>query len=427
MNDLAQFTADQLAQRHKELRTRYDAYCARNLRLDMTRGKPGSDQLDLANDMFGIPGSDDVKASDGTDVRNYGGLDGLPEMKALFGCILNVPADQVIISGNSSLQLMHDTVVRALLHGVLGSRGPWSGQRPKFLCPVPGYDRHFAVCQHYGIEMINVSLGDDGPDMAQVERLVANDASIKGIWCVPKYSNPTGITYSSATVHRLATMPVAAPDFRIFWDNAYVVHDLYDATDPLDDILPACAQAGNADRVYLFGSTSKISFAGAGVAGMAASAANIADIKKHLAFQTIGPDKINQLRHCRYFKDINGVRAHMRKHAALIRPKFEAVISTFERELGGKGIATWTHPRGGYFVSLDTQEGCASDVVRRADVAGVKLTAAGATFPYGKDPQNRNIRIAPTLPPLEQVSLAMEVVCCCVELASVERLRAGNA
>src|SRR5512133_200279 len=425
MIELTKVPASELAQRREELKLRYEAYGARNLKLDMTRGKPGSDQLALANGMLANLGPDDVKASDGTDIRNYGGLDGLPEMKALFGQILGAPADQVIVGGNSSLQIMHDTIVRAMLFGVVDGQAPWATQRPKFLCPVPGYDRHFAICEHLGIEMINVELRDDGPDMAVVERLVGSDASIKGIWCVPKYANPSGITYSSEVVERLARMRAAAPDFRIFWDNAYVVHDLYDTTDALDDILAACTKAGNQNRPYEFASTSKISFAGGGVAAMVSSPANVADVKNHLAFQTIGPDKVIQLRHCRYFRDIDGIRSQMQRHAALIRPKFEAVIDSFERELAGKGIAHWTRPRGGYFISLDTMDGCASTVVKMADAAGVKLTAAGATFPYGKDPRDRNIRVAPTLPPLAQVQLAMEVVCCCVELASVERLLQG--
>lgn len=422
MIELTKAPANELAQRREELRLKYDAYRARNLKLDMTRGKPGADQLDLSNDLLSNLPPSDVKASDGTDIRNYGGLDGIPEMKALFGAILGAPAEQVIIGGNSSLQIMHDTIVRAMLFGVVDGKGPWSAQRPKFLCPVPGYDRHFAICEHLGIEMINVELRDNGPDMDAVERLVAEDASVKGIWCVPKYANPTGITYSSEVVQRLASMKTAAPDFRILWDNAYVVHDLYDTSDPLEEILTACSKAGNPNRAYEFASTSKISFAGGGIAALVSSPANVADIKKHLGFQTIGPDKINQLRHCRYFKDVDGVHAHMQRHAALIRPKFEAVINTFDRELAGKGIATWTRPRGGYFISLDMMDGCAGAVVKMADSAGVKLTAAGATFPYGKDPRDRNIRVAPTLPPLAQVQLAMEVVSCCVELVSLERL-----
>lgn len=421
MTDLSQMTRDELGKRRDELAAKYEAYCARGLKLDMTRGKPGNDQLDLANEMASSLPVGDIKASDGTDIRNYGGLDGLPEMKALFAQILGAKAEQVIVSGNSSLQLMHDTVVRALLHGVPGGEGAWSKQKIKFLCPSPGYDRHFAICEHHGIEMVVVTLNDEGPDMDAVERMVASDSSIKGMWCVPKYSNPTGTTYSAKVVSRLAKMNAAAKDFRIFWDNAYVVHDLYDTTDPLENLLEECEKAGHGDRPYVFGSTSKISWAGAGVAAMATSMANAKDIKRHLGIQTIGPDKANQLRHIRFFKDRAGVQAHMARHAALIRPKFEAVVTAFERAFAGKGIATYTKPRGGYFVSLDTLDGCAAEVVKRADGAGVKLTAAGATFPYGRDPRDRNIRIAPTLPPLDQVELAMEVVCCCVELVSIER------
>jgi aspartate/methionine/tyrosine aminotransferase len=426
MTDLSQLSKDELGKKRAELEARYEGYRAQGLKLDMTRGKPGTDQLDLARDMTTCLSADDTKGSDGADIRNYGGLDGLPELKSLFGAMLGAKPEQVIVSGNSSLQVMHDTVVRALLHGVPESKLPWGKEPVKFLCPSPGYDRHFAICEHHGIEMIVVDLKADGPDMDAVERLVASDASIKGIWCVPKYSNPTGTTYSAATVERLAKMKTAAADFRIFWDNAYVVHDLYDTTDPLDNILEACEKAGNPNRAYVFGSTSKISFAGAGVAAMATSLANAKDTKRHLTIQTIGPDKVNQLRHIRFFKDFDGVKAHMKKHASLIRPKFEAVIAAFDAELQGKGIATYTKPRGGYFISLDTLEGCATEVVKMADVAGVKLTAAGATFPYGRDPKDRNIRIAPTLPPLAQVKLAMEVVCCCVELVSVNRLLAAK-
>jgi len=412
---------DALATLEKELAARYEAFKAKGLKLDMTRGKPAGAQLDLANGMTTILSATDCKAADGTDIRNYGGLDGLPEMKALMGDILGVPAESVIVGGNSSLQMMHDQVVRALLHPVPGATQAWGKQAIKFLCPAPGYDRHFAICQHLGIEMITVGLKDDGPDMDQVEKLVAADASIKGMWCVPKYANPTGATYGDAVVDRIAAMK-AAPDFRVFWDNAYVVHDLTDTTDPLKDILAACAAAGNPDRVYLFASTSKVSFAGAGVAAMASSQANLADIRKHLGMQTIGPDKVNQLRHLRFFKDLEGVRAHMRKHAAIIKPKFDAVVATFEKELGGKGIAEWTKPRGGYFVSLDCLDGCAAQVVKLAAEAGVKLTNAGATFPYGKDPRDRNIRVAPTLPPLDQVETAMRVVALCVELVSARKL-----
>jgi DNA-binding transcriptional MocR family regulator len=402
----------------------YAAVKQRGLKLDMTRGKPSNEQLDLANELLVELTAEDYKAVDGTDTRNYGGLDGLPEMKAIFAELLETTPSNVIVGGASSLTMMHDAVLRALLHGVPDGSAPWSQSKVKFLCPAPGYDRHFAICQHHGIEMIVVDLDKDGPDMATVEKLVKSDPSIKGMWCVPKYSNPTGETYAASVVERLAAMPTAAADFRLFWDNAYAVHDLESTTDPLVEIISACAKAGHANRPLEFASTSKISFAGAGVAVMASSAANIADAKKHLSIQTIGPDKVNQLRHVRFFKDAAGVRAHMQKHAALLRPKFEAVARVFERELGGTGLAAWTKPRGGYFVSLDTLDGCASEVVKLADEAGVKLTPAGATFPLGKDPRNRNIRVAPSLPPASQVETAMEVVALCVKLASARKLKA---
>ncbi|MEO7033330.1 MAG: aminotransferase class I/II-fold pyridoxal phosphate-dependent enzyme [Polyangiaceae bacterium] len=422
MTELAKLSASDRAALSQQLELRYNGFRAQGLKLDMTRGKPSSEQLDLASKLTVVLGEKDYKGSDGTDGRNYGGLDGLPELKLIFADMLGAPAAQVVVGGASSLTMMHDTVVRALLHGVPGSKEPWSRGKVKFICPAPGYDRHFAICEHHGIEMLTVALNDDGPDMAEVERLVASDDAIKGMWCVPKYSNPTGTTYSDAVVKRLAGMKTAAADFRLFWDNAYAVHDLYAQGDKLANILSACAEAGNPDRAIVFGSTSKISFAGAGVAALASSPANIADVKKHSAIQTIGPDKINQLRHVRFFKDFAGVVAHMQKHAELLRPKFEAVVSAFESELGGKGVATWTKPHGGYFVSLDTLDGCAAEVVRLAEAAGVKLTAAGATFPHGKDPRDRNIRIAPSMPPLAQVKTAMEVVTVCVLLASLKKL-----
>jgi len=401
----------------------YAAVKQQALKLDMTRGKPSNEQLDLANELSTVLTASDYKAADGTDARNYGGLDGLPEMKAIFAELLETTPANLIVGGASSLTMMHDAVVRGLLHGVPDGDGPWSKSKIKFLCPAPGYDRHFAICQHHGIEMIPVGLDANGPDMATVEKLVAADPSIKGMWCVPKYSNPTGETYSAEVVERLAAMKAAAPDFRLFWDNAYAVHDLYDTSDPLVEILTACAKAGNPNRPLEFASTSKISFAGAGVAVLATSAANVADAKKHLAIQTIGPDKLNQLRHVRFFQNAAGVKQHMQKHAALLRPKFDAVTRVFERELGGSGLAAWTKPRGGYFVSLDTLDGCASEVVKLADEAGVKLTPAGATFPLGKDPRNRNIRVAPSLPPAAQVETAMEVVTLCVKLASARKLK----
>jgi DNA-binding transcriptional MocR family regulator len=405
-----------------QLEASYAALKEKGLKLDMTRGKPSNEQLDLANALNTALAETDYKAADGTDGRNYGGLDGLPEMKAIFAELLETTPANVIVGGASSLTMMHDAVVRGLLHGVPDGDGPWVKSKVKFLCPAPGYDRHFSICQHHGIEMIPVEIDASGPDMDAVEKLVASDASIKGMWCVPKYSNPTGETYSAEAVERLAAMKTAAPDFRLFWDNAYAVHDLFDTTDPLVEIIGACAKAGNPNRPIVFASTSKISFAGAGVACLATSAANVADAKKHLGVQSIGPDKMNQLRHVRFFTDAAGVKAHMQKHSALLRPKFAAVDEIFERELGGTGLATWTKPRGGYFVSLDTLDGCATEVVRLADEAGVKLTPAGATFPLGKDPRNRNIRVAPSLPPASQVQTAMEVVALCVKLASARKL-----
>jgi len=413
---------DALASLGSELEARYAEFKARGLKLDMTRGKPSPEQLDLADALLDRPRRG-IGALDGTDGRNYGGLDGLPEMKELFSPILDAPPEQIIIGGNSSLQMMHDAVVRALTHGVPGGAGPW-GRLPsiRFLCPVPGYDRHFAICQHFGIEMLPIEFGEDGPDMGRVEELVLSDPSIVAMWCVPKYSNPTGITYSDRVVERLARMPAAAPDFRLLWDNAYAVHDLYSEGDRLADIISACRRAGHENRPLAFASTSKITFAGAGVAALASSPANVADAKRHLSIQTIGPDKVNQLRHVDLFGNFAGIRRHMHRHAEILRPKFEAVAAVFERELGGKGIASWTAPRGGYFISLDTLDGCASQVVALAEAAGVKLTAAGATFPRGHDPRDRNIRIAPSLPPVDQIRSAMEVVSVCVALATLQRL-----
>jgi DNA-binding transcriptional MocR family regulator len=422
MSTFQTLSAANAATLSQQLQARYDAFKARGLKLDMTRGKPSSAQLDLANAMLDLPGHADFTSADGTDTRNYGGADGLPEMKAIFAEMLETAPANVIVGGNASLQMMHDTIVRALTHGVPDGAGPWGRAPIKFLCPSPGYDRHFAICEHFGIEMIVIDMDGNGPDVAQVQKHVTGDASIKGMWCVPKYSNPTGITYSDDVVKALATMKTAAPDFRLFWDNAYVVHDLFDTPDPLLNILRVAAEAGHPNRPLVFASTSKISLAGAGVAAMAASSANVADAKRHIGIQTIGPDKVNQLRHIRFYKDLAGVRAHMAKHAALLRPKFEAVDRVFERELGGKGVATWTTPRGGYFVSLDLLDGCAAEVVRLADAAGVKLTGAGATYPLQRDPRDRNLRMAPSLPPADQVELAMEVVAVCVQLASLRAL-----
>lgn len=415
-----------LASLGPELEARYAGFKARGLKLDMTRGKPSPEQLDLADALLDRPRRG-FGALDGTDGRNYGGVDGLPEMKELFSPILDAPPEQIVIGGNSSLQMMHDAVVRAILHGVPGGVGPW-GRLPsiRFLCPAPGYDRHFAICQHFGIEMLPIEMGAEGPDMDRVEELVLSDASIVAMWCVPKYSNPTGVTYSDRVVERLARMRTAAADFRLLWDNAYAVHDLYPEGDRLADIISACRRAGHENRPLAFASTSKISFAGAGIAALASSPANVADAKRHLSIQTIGPDKVNQLRHVDLFGDFAGIRRHMRRHAEILRPKFEAVAECFDRELGGKGImsaiASWTNPRGGYFVSLDTLDGCASRVVAMAEAVGVKLTPAGATFPRGLDPRDRNIRIAPSMPSVAQIRSAMEVLAVCVALASLRAL-----
>jgi len=421
MPEYTDLNPEQLMGLAEELSTEYSAFRARNLALDMTRGKPCPEQLDLANDMIDCIQGDYML--NGTDCRNYGGVDGVPEAKALFADFLEVDPTEVMVGGNSSLALMHDTILRYLLKGVDADSPSWGVQGTiRFLCPCPGYDRHFAICETFGIEMINVAMTPDGPDMDQVEELVKADASIKGIWCVPKYSNPTGITFSDEVVDRLAAMETAAADFRIFWDNAYTVHHLTEAPDQLKDILAACKAAGQPNRVLIFGSTSKVTFAGAGLSAVGSSAANIAWLTQLSGIQTIGPDKLNQLRHVRFLKDMAGVNAHMKKHAAIIGPKFERVLRMLEEGLGGTGCADWNEPRGGYFVSLDAMPGCASRTVALASDAGVKLTPAGATFPYKKDPQDRNIRIAPTLPSMDAIQTAMELFVLCVKIASVEKL-----
>jgi DNA-binding transcriptional MocR family regulator len=389
----------------------------------MTRGKPCAEQLDLSLEMLD---GDIAKAyldQNGLDCRNYGGLDGIPAAKGLFAEYMQVEPAELIIGGNSSLNLMHDTILRGMVKGMLNGTTPWS-QLPKvkFLCPSPGYDRHFFICEYLGIEMIPVNMLDDGPDMDQVEDLVAEDELIKGIWCVPQYSNPTGVVYSDNVVERLANMKTRAKDFRIFWDNAYAVHHLVDNPTPLKDILVACREAGNPERALLFGSTSKITFAGAGLAMMAGSQKNMEWVKNQMAFQTIGPDKLNQLRHVLFFKDIGGIMAHMKKHAAILSPKFEAVQRILDRELEGKNIARWSKPQGGYFVSIDTMEGCAAAVVKKAAEAGVKLTPAGSTYPYKNDPLDRNIRIAPSFPPLENVQAAMKLVAICIQIVSIGKI-----
>jgi DNA-binding transcriptional MocR family regulator len=398
-----------------ELIERYEKFRAQGLSLDMTRGKPCSEQLDLSNEMLTLLNGANYKTAGGVDTRNYGNLGGTDEVIQLLAEYLEVGTDEIIVHSNASLTLMYDTIANALLLGVPGSATPWSQGGPvKFICPCPGYDRHFSICEHFGIEMIVVDMTDEGPDMDPVESLVGNDPAIKGIWCVPKYSNPTGTTYSDAVVDRLAAMNCAAPDFRIFWDNAYTVHHLTNTPDRLKNILQACRDAGHPDRVFLFGSTSKVTFGGSGTGMIGGSAANISAVKKNMSMQSIGPDKVNQHRHVLFLKDMDGVLAHMQKHAAIIKPKFDAVDEVLERELRPYEIAAWSKPNGGYFTSLDTQDGCAADVCAMAAEAGVTLTKAGATFPYGKDPRDRNIRIAPTLPSLEEIRQAIELLSICV-------------
>lgn len=399
-----------------EARAAYDTLVEKGLSLDMTRGKPGPEQLTLSEPLLSILTPDDV-AGEGGDYRNYGLPAGIPEARRLFGDYLGVGADQVIVGGNSSLQLMHYAVTFAVTQGVPGSDGPW-GHTAKVLCPVPGYDRHFAVCASLGLEMVPVPMTDSGPDMEVVRELVA-DPRVKAMWNVPKYSNPTGVTYDDATVDALAAMETAAPDFRLLWDNAYQVHHLGDGPAPLKEIVSACADAGHPNRPLVFGSTSKVTLPGAGVAAFASSEANVADMLRKLSFVTIGPNKLNQLRHVRFFGDLAGIEAHMNRHAALLAPKFAAVDQALSTHLSG--LVSWTTPRGGYFVSVDVPPGCARRVVELAAGAGVKLTPAGATWPGGDDPEDRNLRLAPTLPPLERIEQAMAVFCACVTLAAAER------
>lgn len=407
-------------QLHKE----YEEAKAKGLQLDMSRGKPSPAQLDMEKDFLGMVISDaDVTTETGVDCRNYGLLDGIPEARTLLADMLEVSADKVIVFGNSSLNVMYDTIARSMLLGVLGNT-PWCKlDKVKFLCPVPGYDRHFAITEQFGIEMINIPMKEDGPDMDLVEKYVNEDSAVKGIWCVPKYSNPQGYTYSDETVKRFAALKPAAEDFRIFWDNAYAVHDLYeDRSDKLLEILGECEKAGNPDMVYEFCSTSKVTFPGAGIAAIVTSPANVEQIKAAMTIQTIGYDKLNQLRHTKYFKNIDGMKAHMKRHAAIMRPKFEAVLKVLESELAGLGIGSWTNPNGGYFISFDAMEGCAKAIVEKCKEAGVILTGAGATYPYKKDPKDSNIRLAPTFPSPEELSVATDLFVLCVKLVSVEKL-----
>ena len=415
---------DELLLERQQVQAEYERYKAKGLKLDMSRGKPSKAQLELSNGMMDVLSSTaDMTSVSGVDCRNYGAMDGIIEARHLLAEMSEVPEKDILIYGNSSLNVMFDTVSRAMSMGVCGHT-PWAKQGTiKFLCPVPGYDRHFGITQFFGIEMINVPLLPTGPDMDMVEELVSSDPQIKGIWCVPKYSNPTGISYSDETVLRFAHLKPAAPDFRIFWDNAYSIHHLYDDDqDVILELLSECEKAGNPDLVYKFISTSKVTFPGSGIAAMAASPANLEDARKAMFYQTIGHDKLNQLRHVRFFGDMDGVRAHMRKHAAILRPKFETVLDTLDRELGGREIGTWVRPKGGYFISFDSMEGCAKRIVALAKEAGVVMTGAGATFPYGKDPKDSNIRIAPSFPEPEELAQAAEIFVLCVKLASLEKL-----
>jgi DNA-binding transcriptional MocR family regulator len=428
MKAYTQMSHEELMELREQLNKEYEEAKAKGLKLDMSRGKPSPAQLELSMPLLdAVNAHSDIKAEDGLDCRNYGTLDGIPEAKKLMADMMGTKPEHVIVFGNASLNIMYDTIARSMIHGVSGST-PWCRlDKVKFLCPAPGYDRHFAITEQFGIEMINIPMTMDGPDMDMVEKLVSEDSAVKGIWCVPKYSNPQGITYSAETVRRFAALKPAAQDFRIFWDNAYVIHDLYDETEPLEDIISACEKAGNPDMVYEFASTSKVSFAGAGISAMAASKANLDFVRKMITIQTIGYDKINQLRHARYFKDINGLREQMKKHAELMRPKFEATLAVLDRELSGLEIGSWIRPKGGYFISFESMEGCAKAIVAKCKEAGVVLTNAGATYPYGKDPKDSNIRIAPSFPSLEEMEQAAELFALCVKLVSVEKLLGGNA
>lgn len=426
MKSYLEMTAEELSLELETLKKEYKKVQAMDMQLNMSRGIPCIDQLDLSMHMMDVlDSSSDLTCEDGTDCRNYGQLTGIEDARELLGDMMENNPKDIIIYGNSSLNVMFDTISRVWTHGVMGNT-PWCRQpEVKFLCPVPGYDRHFAITQYFGIKMIPVPMTPTGPDMDIVEKLVSEDATIKGIWCVPKYSNPQGISYSDETVRRFARLKPAAPDFRIFWDNAYGMHHLYDDhQDYLIEILAECKRAGNPDLVYKFASTSKITFPGSGIAAVATSPNNMVDFVNTLKFQTIGHDKVNQLRHVRFFGDIHGMVEHMRKHAAIIRPKFEMVEDTLEKHLGGLNIGTWTKPRGGYFILFDSMPGCAKEIVALMKKAGVIMTPAGATWPYGKDPNDSNIRIAPTYPTLAELQTAMETFTLCVRIASAKKLLA---
>ena len=420
-NDMSK---EELLALKESLNKEYAEAKAKGLALDMSRGKPSAKQLDVSLGLLDtINSSSDLKALDGTDCRNYGVLDGIPEAKKLMADMMGTTPDHVIVYGNASLNIMYDQISRAYTHGILGNT-PWCKlDKVKFLCPVPGYDRHFGITEHFGVEMINVPMTPDGPDMDMVEKLVSEDPLVKGIWCVPKYTNPQGYVYSDETVRRFANLKPAAEDFRIFWDNAYGIHHLYeDKQDYLIEILMECKKEGHPNMVYKFGSTSKISFPGSGIAAIAASDENLAEIRKMMSVQTIGHDKLNQLRHARFFGDIHGMVQHMKKHADILRPKFDTVLSVLESELGGLEIGSWMAPRGGYFISFDALDGCAKAIVAKAKEAGLILTKAGATFPYGKDPKDSNIRIAPSFPTPEELEVAAQVFVLSVKLVSIDKI-----
>ncbi|MCL2804502.1 MAG: aminotransferase class I/II-fold pyridoxal phosphate-dependent enzyme [Treponema sp.] len=425
MKQYSQMNKDELNALKGELDGAFAKYKEAGRKLNMTRGVPSDEQLALCNELITCLSGEDYKAANGTDCRNYGGLDGIPEMKKIFADLLELTTDEVIVCGNSSLALMFDNVSVNVSHGVRDGK-PWQSQgQVKFLCPSPGYDRHFTICNYFHIDMIPIPMGEDGPDMNEVERLVASDPMIKGIWCVPKFSNPTGIVYSEETVKRFAKLKPAAEDFRIYWDNAYAFHDLDGKQTSIPNIIRLCEEYGNPNMVYVFTSFSKVSFAGASVTCMASSKSNCDYIRKRLTAQTIGPDKLNQLRHARFFKDAKNVMAHMEKHAEILRPKFKLVSDTLNRELGGLGIAQWTEPKGGYFVSFDSLKGLAKRIVALCAEAGVALTPAGATYPNGNDPDDKNIRIAPTCPPLGELKDALDIFCVAVKLASAEKFLAS--
>lgn len=424
MKTFQEMSRQELKELYDKLTLQFEQIKAEDLKLDMSRGKPAPEQLDTAMPLLNVINAEsNLRTESGTDCRNYGIMDGIPEIKRLMAEMLETKPENVIVDGNASLSLMFDTVSHSVTHGVCGAT-PWCKlDKVKFLCPAPGYDRHFKVTEYFGIEMITIPMTEDGPDMELVEKYVQTDVSVKGIWCVPKYSNPQGYTYSDETVRRFVNLKPAAEDFRIYWDNAYCIHDLYeDKCDTLLEILSECEKAGNPDLVFEFASTSKISFAGAGVSAIAASEKNREWIKKAMTVQTIGPDKINQLRHVRYYKDKAGLRTQMMKNSALIRPKFELVKEVLEKELGGLGIGKWTNPVGGYFISFDALEGCAKAIVAKCKEGGMVLTDAGATYPYGVDPKDSNIRIAPSYPSLEEMKEASKLFVLCVKLVSIEKL-----